>query len=408
MFYTAKVISNVDENKTGIIEVYVPAIMTSQKNGVVEPENASIENKFNILNSDINANELKKINIERRNTIPAHPHNFSSKNHGFQLIPEIGDEVTVFFKDNNYDVAYYMYANTYQNGLKMEYAELIEDKENYDIPAKIPDHKVLLLTKSQHIIAMNDTKESNGIIIKSAGKHKIKLEKNDNYSGFILETENGHKIMIDDSNDGLLIASKAGHSFLIDDKEDGINIKTKNDFRLTLDSKNKLIQIVTPAGIGLEFDDNNNKLKIAAMDVENKTKNNFEVDATKDISLKSKANYNIETAAYKLKASTSTEIDGGDMQVKANALKIEVSGSVDIKANGSCNVEGQTCKIKGTSVTVDGTSISLGEGATEALLKTNTFLTIYNTHTHATPTGPSGPPVVPLDPSVLSTTVKAK
>jgi uncharacterized protein involved in type VI secretion and phage assembly len=75
--------------------------------------------------------------------------------------------------------------------------------------------------------------------------------------------------------------------------------------------------------------------------------------------------------------------------------------SVEIKA-GSSKV---TLK-DGQVVIQAASSIELGEGASEALIKGTAFLNLYNTHTHTTGVGPSGPPTPPLDPSVLSQKVK--
>ncbi len=44
-------------------------------------------------------------------------------------------------------------------------------------------------------------------------------------------------------------------------------------------------------------------------------------------------------------------------------------------------------------VIVNSQNIELGEAAVEKLVKGNTFLTLFNSHTHPTPVGPSGTPI---------------
>jgi hypothetical protein len=44
-------------------------------------------------------------------------------------------------------------------------------------------------------------------------------------------------------------------------------------------------------------------------------------------------------------------------------------------------------------VIVNSSNIELGEAAVEKLVKGNTFLTLFNSHTHPTPVGPSGTPI---------------
>jgi len=58
---------------------------------------------------------------------------------------------------------------------------------------------------------------------------------------------------------------------------------------------------------------------------------------------------------------------------------------------------------------IDAAAIELGEGAAEAIIKGNTFQSLFNAHTHIGNLGaPTSPPVVPLSGSELSTISKTK
>jgi hypothetical protein len=58
---------------------------------------------------------------------------------------------------------------------------------------------------------------------------------------------------------------------------------------------------------------------------------------------------------------------------------------------------------------IDASSIELGEGAAEAVIKGNTFQSIFNAHTHIGNLGaPTSPPIVPLSGSELSQITKTK
>ncbi|MFQ6615073.1 MAG: hypothetical protein ACE5D1_09550, partial [Fidelibacterota bacterium] len=59
-----------------------------------------------------------------------------------------------------------------------------------------------------------------------------------------------------------------------------------------------------------------------------------------------------------------------------------------------------------TKVSIDAPEIFLGESAAEAVIKGNTFQSLFNAHTHGTGVGPSTPPVQPLNGSELSEVVK--
>ena len=55
-----------------------------------------------------------------------------------------------------------------------------------------------------------------------------------------------------------------------------------------------------------------------------------------------------------------------------------------------------------TKVSVNAPEINLGESATEAVMKGNTFQSLFNAHTHGTGVGPSTPPIQVLTGTELS------
>jgi uncharacterized protein involved in type VI secretion and phage assembly len=71
-----------------------------------------------------------------------------------------------------------------------------------------------------------------------------------------------------------------------------------------------------------------------------------------------------------------------------NEIKSSASG-IDLKSSAVVNIEGSMVTVAGAGG--------------EPLIKGTTFLSMFNTHTHATGVGPTSPPVVPLTPSVLTT-----
>jgi hypothetical protein len=54
------------------------------------------------------------------------------------------------------------------------------------------------------------------------------------------------------------------------------------------------------------------------------------------------------------------------------------------------------------TIVLDGPNIRLGSGAVERLVKGDSFMALYNAHTHPTAVGPSGPPVKPMTAAQLS------
>ena len=80
-------------------------------------------------------------------------------------------------------------------------------------------------------------------------------------------------------------------------------------------------------------------------------------------------------------------------------------------------IEGETSRIfldedgtvtveSDTKVSVNAPEINLGESAAEAVIKGNTFQSLFNAHTHGTGVGPSTPPIQVLTGAELSGVVK--
>jgi hypothetical protein len=111
-----------------------------------------------------------------------------------------------------------------------------------------------------------------------------------------------------------------------------------------------------------------------------------------------------------------TEEKGLMIDYKSNQINIKPDNSITIKSSADLNIECVNANIKSSadlkvecvkanvkcsaSATIDSAKIELGKGAIESVIKGNTFALLYNTHIHATPVGPSSPPIVPMDPSL--------
>lgn len=75
-------------------------------------------------------------------------------------------------------------------------------------------------------------------------------------------------------------------------------------------------------------------------------------------------------------------------------------GEVVVIANGNGKTEIRLTQAGEVVITAE--KIKLGANATEKLVLGDTFMSFFNTHTHPTGVGPSGPPASPMTPSHLS------
>lgn len=88
-----------------------------------------------------------------------------------------------------------------------------------------------------------------------------------------------------------------------------------------------------------------------------------------------------------------------------NAITLSSSGiaCTDAAGNEIVTTAGGV-EVKGTTVKIEGQSVSLGGAGGEPLIKGQTFMAMFNSHTHpcTAPGSPSGPPLMPLTPAALT------
>lgn len=94
------------------------------------------------------------------------------------------------------------------------------------------------------------------------------------------------------------------------------------------------------------------------------------------------------------------DANGNSMLMSSSGITLKDSSGNEITTAAS----GVTIKAPAT-VTIEGTSVAVGGSGGEPLIKGTTFLAMFNAHTHVctAPGSPSGPPVPPLTPAVLTT-----
>jgi uncharacterized protein involved in type VI secretion and phage assembly len=100
------------------------------------------------------------------------------------------------------------------------------------------------------------------------------------------------------------------------------------------------------------------------------------------------------------------DAEAGEIVIEdANGNKIEMtsSGTTVEDANGNkIEMAGSGVTVEGQKIVVKGTQVALaGEGG-EPLIKGQSFLQAFASHTHPHPMGPTGPPVPPPMPTLLS------
>ncbi len=99
---------------------------------------------------------------------------------------------------------------------------------------------------------------------------------------------------------------------------------------------------------------------------------------------------------------TVEDANGNSMVMSSSGIECaDGNGNKITTSSGGVDVSSTTINISGSAVTV-------GTGAAEPLIKGQSFMTLFNAHTHncTAPGAPSGPSITPLTPAMLTTATK--
>ena len=92
------------------------------------------------------------------------------------------------------------------------------------------------------------------------------------------------------------------------------------------------------------------------------------------------------------------DANGNSMVMSSSGIALKDSSGNEVTTTSS----GVT--VKGATVTIEGNSVAVGGSGGEPLIKGQSFMSLFNAHTHpcTAPGTPSGPPIPPLTPAMLT------
>ncbi|MGB7451525.1 MAG: phage baseplate assembly protein V [Lysobacterales bacterium] len=114
-----------------------------------------------------------------------------------------------------------------------------------------------------------------------------------------------------------------------------------------------------------------------------------------DLTDQSGAHVTIDAAAGEI---VIEDANGNSITLSSSGISCEdASGNQIVTSAGGVEV-------KGTTINIEGQSVTVGGPGGEPLVKGQTFMAMFNSHTHpcTAPGAPSGPPIVPLTPAALT------
>jgi hypothetical protein len=195
--------------------------------------------------------------------------------------------------------------------------------------------------------------------------------------------------------------------FYADEPEDpAVATPVHNDFKTNYGKRRGF---ATPNGHILLFDDTEDNQKVMLSWKQEETYCYLTFDENGSVIIANKTGSLIFMDAVD-GANSIIDEHGNTISSNTDGMKVidKFSNIIELK-EGVVQVLSQGNMILNASnISLEGASVDIVKGATDPVVKGTIFKTYNDTHTHSSSVGPTGPPIVPLPPTALSTAAKVK
>lgn len=339
----------------------------------------------------------------------------SSKKHGVQFHPLIGDEVVVDFLDGDPDNP--LIVGSVYNGDKQPIVQptqlvrnriltpyqhqlLLDDKNAnirlntggnqhlvmQDLERQSDHHRgaITLATVGSESLSMTDLSDDLGnmIALRTADDHIMIMSEKDDQRGIYLRTNHQHHFYLNDKLERIQACTKNENALILDDTDKVVKLLTTDRHRIEMDDANQRILIASHKGHFILIDDANDcivisdqsgqhgfKIDISGNTITCTTPGDMIFKATGSFTLRAKSvtvaaedDVDIRCKNFSVTAQTDIRLTAGDT-IDSTATNISDYASSDYSAQGS------TASLVGSgSVTVEGMTASV-EGTASATIK---------------------------------------
>jgi hypothetical protein len=163
-------------------------------------------------------------------------------------VPRIGQEVLIFFLDEDPKKGYYMPLSPTILGEVIE-GKHVYNQDNWKDTKKKPNIEVIREYWNGNIIEIDTNENTNTFSIvfdDGSGSigHRFRIEFNKDKSSMELSTKDGNSIFLDETNENIRIFTKNGHDCILDDKNKKIEVNTSGGIQFLLDDNSKSIKLL--------------------------------------------------------------------------------------------------------------------------------------------------------------------
>jgi len=302
---------------------------------------------------------------------------------GFQFVPRIGDTVLVSFINGDPDSPIVLGSVYGQNAY---FPHALPEHRNHTLIRGRPNNercneiclddtpqrgRVSIVNVAGHRIELDEVGAC--VVLKSASGHKIKLSDSEKYlticsdqghriqlqdgrkdqaSHLIIESNSGHTVRMDDSNNALHLKSRGGQTLRLDDDQQSIELRSVNNQKISIDDAKKNIEIKSNSGLMVRLDDDQGLITLGnrSQQVElvlDADQSNIRLASSGDLEiLAPDGNITINARNINLTSTENIKLNSqSDLQVNAgNSLRLE-SANFNSETEGECTLKAQLIKL---------------------------------------------------------------
>jgi type VI secretion system VgrG family protein len=323
----------------------------------------------------------------------------SSKKHGIQFHPLIGDEVVVDFLEGDPDKPLVTGAvwnadhqpivqpsQLVRNRILTPYQhELDLDDRNAQTKFRTGGDEQLwmadgtrtfgntiqLSTADDHVIVMAEKEENRGIRAETVRHNKAVLD--DAHDEVTLETKEHHQVKLSDERKKISVRTTGGHRFELSDANGEVEIfaLTTAGHQVLLSDTGRQISLETADGHAMVIDDARRGISIRDSNREFRILMDFasrriSIESAGDISITAGGTLSISAASISMTASGSMEMRGNTVELTSeSSYSVSAGSSVSVTAGSSATYEAATSvEVSAMQTTIAGQVSTTVRGAT--------------------------------------------
>ena len=220
-------------------------------------------------------------------------------------------------------------------------------------------------------------------------------------------TRYGHVVELNKSS--IILATNGKNVFVLDDDSDGAIISLNRDLSVSCHDSTWLVNDLTLNASGNIDFESERAVSVNSNDLAASVAEDAILNIGKSFTLFVGSEFGTSTINAHLGQITLTSAGGavitadstGNVAISTpgeQTLNMNVGGSIELKSKDgtAVSITDGNVSVSAENVMINGGNIALGKEATSTVVLTDLLTLLFNTHSHPSDVGPTGPPIVPI------------